>query len=386
MKFQDLTFPFTLLVRGTLLAAALVATAALLSADTPPKSATPPDELIFLNGERLLGRLERSDNQTVVFKSEMAGEVKVSWTQVKQLHSANVFAVIPKGFTFGRRHEDISRIPQGHISVDEKKIAVAEAHGNAEYTLDQTGFLVDQPTFVKSLERPNPFADWKGSATAGVSLVLATQDSRTYTSAISLVRSIPTEPWMKPENRTILNFSSSFGELTQPGEPINKTSIFHADAERDEYFTQELYSFAQAGFDHNYSLGLDLQQTYGAGLGWSAIKGEDEAFDLKGDLSYVDQNFHLASQNQHLVGSIFSESYRYKFKRRAIELSETLAITPAWSNTRAYSANGNLLLTIPVAKHISVSLSSLDTFLNDPSPGFRKNSFQFSTGLTYTLP
>jgi hypothetical protein len=30
-------------------------------------------------------------------------------------------------------------------------------------------------------------------------------------------------------------------------------------------------------------------------------------------------------------------------------------------------------------------IGSLDTFLNDPPPGFRKNSFQFTAGLTYAL-
>jgi hypothetical protein len=39
-----------------------------------------------------------------------------------------------------------------------------------------------------------------------------------------------------------------------------------------------------------------------------------------------------------------------------------------------------------VYKRLSLAVSTLDTFLNNPPPGFKKNSFQFTTGLTYTLP
>jgi hypothetical protein len=34
---------------------------------------------------------------------------------------------------------------------------------------------------------------------------------------------------------------------------------------------------------------------------------------------------------------------------------------------------------------LSVALAALDTFLNDPPPPFKKNSFQFTAGLTYAL-
>jgi hypothetical protein len=64
---------------------------------------------------------------------------------------------------------------------------------------------------------------------------------------------------------------------------------------------------------------------------------------------------------------------------------EQLSVTPAWNNTKAYSAVGSAGLTLPVYKRLSVALSSIDTFLNDPPPGFKKNSFQFTTGIAYTL-
>lgn len=343
------------------------------------------DVLIFKDGEKLIGHLEHSNGSTVVFKSDMAGEISIDWGKIQELHTADRFAIAEKGVKFGR-HEHPGKIPQGTIAMSGQTLTVTPkaTAAPAVIPLSDAQYVIDEATFQKALQRPSIFQDWEGAATFGTSLVAATQNSRAYTSAISLSRAIPSESWMEPENRTSLNFSSSYGNLTQPGVPEVKTSIFHADAERDEYFTERLYAFLQAGFDHNYSLGLDLEQTYGAGVGWSVVKNRSDNFDLKAALTNIDQAFLNPAENQHLVGSNFIESYNHAFKH-GIVLHEQLSFAPAWNNTNAYSAGGNVNLSIPVFKRIGVTMSTLDTFLNNPSPGFRKNSFQFTTGLTYTV-
>ena len=60
-------------------------------------------------------------------------------------------------------------------------------------------------------------------------------------------------------------------------------------------------------------------------------------------------------------------------------------MSPSWTNSKALSALGNARLTLPVCKRLAVTIGAIDTFLNDPPPGFKKNSFQFTAGLTYAL-
>jgi len=40
---------------------------------------------------------------------------------------------------------------------------------------------------------------------------------------------------------------------------------------------------------------------------------------------------------------------------------------------------------MPLFKRLSMQFTTTDNFLNDPAPGFKKNSFQFVTGVTYNL-
>jgi hypothetical protein len=218
----------------------------------------------------------------------------------------------------------------------------------------------------------------------GASLVEATQKSNTFTAGVALVRAVPAENWLDPRNRTIVDFSVSYGKLTQPNTPTVKTSIYHADAERDQYFSGRFYGFGQLAYDHNFSQGLDLQQAYGGGVGWTVIKSAHQTLDVKASVNYIRQQFETAANNQNLVGSTFAEGYQRTLPH-GILFTEQLSATPAWNNTRAYTASGGAGLTMPMFKRLSLSLSALDMFLNDPPPGFKKNSFQFTTGVSYTL-
>jgi len=201
---------------------------------------------------------------------------------------------------------------------------------------------------------------------------------------VSLVRAAPSETWLSPRDRTILDFTDSYGKVTQPGTPEVRTSIFHADAERDQYFTSRVYALANAAFDHNFSQGLDLQQLYGGGIGVSAIHKSSETLDFKGSIDYEKQQFQISSQDKNLVDSVFAELYTQKFAH-GIALNEQLSVSPSWNITRAYSAYGSVGIALPVYKRFSFSMNVIDSFLNDPPPGFKKNSVQFTTGLIYTL-
>lgn len=347
-----------------------------------PLPAGGKDALVFTNGEKLIGTLERSTGDTVVFKSDMAGEITVKWSNVKELHSPRNFAVIEKG-TKLHTGEGEAQIPQGAISVSDGGVLVYPPQAPPlSLSLERTADLIDESTFARVvLSRPAWYRNWRGAATVGLSLVRATQTNQTYTSNAKLIRDVPGESWMDPENRTILEFNSSFGQLTQPSTPTVKTSIFHAHGERDRYFSPRAFTFLDARFDHDYSQGLDLQQLYSTGVGFSVIKTKNEQLDLKSSLGYEDQKFFDATQNQHLVGSGFSESYDRKFE--TANLHQDLLILPSWSNLNAYSVNGNLSFTVPIFKRISFTVGIIDTFLNNPSRTFRKNSFQFSSGITY---
>ena len=251
-----------------------------------PPAKPEPDVLLFTDGERLTGHFVKSSGASLTFKSDALGEITVDWSKVKELQSSAKVAVIPKGVRL-RKREDASTVAQGTLSVQDQQVHLT---GDQPRTIPvaDSGQIVDQAGFEKALShQPGFFQDWKGTITIGAAVVNATQDSESFTGAVAVVRAIPTENWLEPRNRTSLNLNAAYGEVTQPSTPTIKTSIFHGDAERDEYFSPRLYVFGQGAFDHNYSQGLDLQQTYSGGIGLTIFQRANETLDIKTSVSYI---------------------------------------------------------------------------------------------------
>ncbi len=384
-------------------------------ADAAPKSEGPRDTLIFENGDTLQGKREREVSGTVYFLSDELGEVMVPWAKIRSLQTQSRFVVLEN--KPGVRHTVVDaargalQVEKGALHVTPGTPPATEAGGHLAVRGERiepgrqpipvanAQFILDDRTFDRQVRlEPNIFAGWNGTATAGVTLVQGTENQRTYTSAVALVRAVPTVSWLATRNRTTLNFSSSYGLITQPAytangvavpESSSLTSIFHADAERDQYFANRAYVLAQTAFDHNYSQGLDLQQIFGAGIGYTVIKQAAQELDLKATLQYEKQVFFSGSSgtNQNLIGSTFASNYRLKLKS-GITFTQQLAFIPAFNNSRAYSANETNTFTFPLYKNLAFTLGTIDSYLNDPAPAvppILPNSFQFTTGITYSI-
>ncbi len=381
--------------------AVLLFTSALLPSAVSAEPAKPPapDTLVLSNGDTLHGHFIRAIDGKVSFHSDVLGDLSLSWDQVKELHAAGRYAVLDKNAQIhGRRSE--GALPAGSIAVADHSVHI-EAESSSTppaIPVKDARFILDLPTLDHDIRhQPGLLAGWKGAATAGGTVVTATQRQYTFSSGISLTRAVPTVDWLSPRNRTSLGFTSSYGKITQPsytdstGTPIaavtTKSAIYHAGAERDEYVSPRFYLLAQATFDHNYSQDLDLQQIYGGGLGWTAVKTPHQEADLKATMQYEKQAFlSSSSTDQNLIGSTFSAGYALHIP--LLTLTQDLSYLPAWNNLHAYSITESNTVAFPAYKRLSFTLGTLDSYLDNPpasEPPTRRNSFQFNMGLSYAF-
>lgn len=352
---------------------------------TKPAAPKPNDVLTFANGDKVTGQFEKVMSGKIYFKTDAAGELQVSWAKIKSLDANEPFAVVTKTDKIRRGHENPG-IPQGGILADDKNVTVHTPSGDKVIPESSIVVVVDETSYKNDVEHtPGLLHGWTGSITGGASTVTSTQNESTYNTGIALARAIPTATWMNPSYRTLLGFTSSYGQISQPNTPTVKTNIFHADGEQDKYFSPRFYVLGQAIFDHNFAQGLDLQSMYGGGFGYTALKQPKQELDLTATINYTKQQFQTSSSNLNLIGASFGDTYFYDFPR-SIVLTQTASFTPQFNVTKAYSANASVGLALPVLKKLALSLQVIDSYLNNPSPGFKANSLQFNTGITYTLP
>ena len=362
------------------------------------------DVLVLSNGDTLHGKFVNEIGGKVTFHSDPLGDVTLEWSKIKELHTAGSFAVIDKNVKI-RGKKSSKSIPTGSIEVTNQSLTLhtESAAAPAPVPVADTAFIMDKATLDKQLyHSPGFLSGWNGAATAGAAIVTATQNQYTFSGGVGMVRVVPTASWLSPRDRTSFDFTGSYGKITQPSYTIpatgttppifvpavvTKSALYHADAERDEYFSPRFFALGQAAFDHNFAQDLDLQQIYGGGIGWTALKTPKQEADLKATIQYEKQQFITgATTNGNLIGSTIALSY--VLHRKLVTYTQGLAFIPAFNDPHAYSANETNALAFPAYKNLSFSLGTLDSYLNDtPSsePPTKHNSFQFTMGITYAI-
>ena len=357
-----------------------------------------PDVLVLSNGDTLHGRVVQEAGGTVTFHSESLGDITLSWDKIQSLHTSEVFAVMTPEMKKRTKRAALN-LPTGTVEVSKGLVTLHPESGAtiAPIPVKDAQVIVESSVLDKELNHePGFLQGWNGAATAGATLVTATQNSYAVSGSVGMVRTIPTVTWLDPRNRTSFDFAASYGKITQPAytsggvftpATSTKSSILHLDAERDEYFSPRMFGLGQAAFDHNFGQDLNLQQIYGGGLGWTVLKTPKQGADLKATMQYERQSFITGTPaSQDLIGSTFSADYSLKLK--LVSYTQGLAFIPAYNNTRAYSATETNTFAFPAYKNFAFSVGTLDSYLNDPpttAPPTKRNSFQFTMGLTYAI-
>jgi len=370
----------------------LLAFGATAFAQAKPDPKPEPDVIVFINGDQLTGTVERGAGDSVVFKSDMAGEITVPFAKIKELRAHGQFALLRKD-----TKTPTTNVQHGTVTYSSSVVTLTDERGGTETVAPKdVDFLIDKPTYDKQVAGHVPlWSGWKGNVTGGATFVRSTQNGSTFTAGTTLVRAIPLVSYLPPQSKSIFNLTETYGKLTQPVIPqttpipspdtVAKTDIFAAGFEQDEYFSPRLYGLGHANFNHDYSQGLRLQQVYGGGIGWTVFKQPKQEFDLKADVHYEKQNFEVTSNNENLIGSTISELYHRNLPK-GIVFTESADALPAFNDSNAYSADATAGIVLPVYKRLGANFTTTDNFLNNPSPGYKKNSFQFVMGVTYTLP
>lgn len=369
------------------LAATVLLPVAAHAADKPKPE---PDVLILANGDTLHGQLVKEAGGKVTFHTNALGDVDIPWAQIKELHAGERYGVLPNNLKLHRK-KGLDQIPSGSLDMTNQSITLHPPSGatSAPIPVVNAEYILDYPTLDKQINHePNFFTSWNGAATAGATLVQATQNQYTVSGALALVRMVPSVSWLSPRNRTSFGFSGSYGKITQPGTPTIKSAIYHIDAERDQYISSHLFGLGQTSFDHNFALNLQMQQIFGGGFGWTLFDTPHHEADVKGTIQYENQRFINAApgSNQSLIGSTFSADYMLHLKM--FTYTQNVAFMPAYNTPRAYSADETNTVAFPAYKNFGFSVGTIDTYLNDPPvsvPPTKRNSFQFTMGLTYAI-
>jgi len=333
------------------------------------------DTLIFANGDQLSGTLVRADAAACVFKSDMAGLVTVPWSNIRELRTTDAYVVVGKD----------ASVQRGQLLVDGATVEIT-SDGAPQPTFiapADTRMIVDPKTYAEAVTaHPHVWQSWRGQVSGGFSQISATQASTSFTSRIELQRPVPSLAWLPQQSDTLFHYESTYGRLSQPHLPTVRTSIYSLGVEQDQDVSGRLFLFGNAQLDHNFSQGLQLQQAYGGGVGWKLIQTAPTQLALRADLHWTHQRF-LSLANERFLASSFTETLRQNYGR--VVWTQNVSLTPSYTKGLAYQMAGMSSWAVPVYRSLSLNFTVMDNYLNNPQPGFLKNSLQISTGVQFNV-
>jgi hypothetical protein len=359
------------------------------------------DTITFINGDQLTGKLGKVVYGTVSFHSDVLGDLSIPLTKIKTMHTAEAFAAGSKQQHLTKKNV-AEQLPTGKIALEGGTLKVLLPEGKVrEFPAKDIGFMLDEPAFQRELHNESDFFyGWYGTATLGATVVKATNSAQTYTGAVALVRAIPTIAGLPAGSKTILNLSGTYGLAKDPlivsGDnvfqtaSVTKTDILHGDLEYDKFFTPMVFGLINGSADHNFGNGLELQQSYGAGVGWGILRTPQNDLAVRAILQYEQQQFYngltsgLGTPTENLVSASIGETWSRTFPHN-VKFNEYVTLNPTFNLVRAYSGVTGASFVFPVYKNLNFSVSTTDNYLGDPPEGFLRNTFQFTSGITYTL-
>src|SRR5271154_1253425 len=151
-----------------LLAALGLVFAVPMHAQAPAAPAPGTDVIVFTNGDQLTGKLVREVSGSVIFHSDVAGEVTVTWDKIKSIKTGQQFAVIQQGQHVTRKTADAD-IVQGNVQVEDDQVKVtqqATAGATKDIPVKDAQYVIDKGTYTQELRgNPNFFHGWAGSVT-----------------------------------------------------------------------------------------------------------------------------------------------------------------------------------------------------------------------------
>src|SRR5271154_1193224 len=145
-----------------LLAALGLVFAVPMHAQAPAAPAPGTDVIVFTNGDQLTGKLVREVSGSVIFHSDVAGDITVTWDKIKSIKTGQQFAVIQQGQHVTRKTADAD-IVLGSVQVEDNQVKVTQGTGGAtkDIPVKDAQYVIDKDTYTKELRgNPGIFSGW----------------------------------------------------------------------------------------------------------------------------------------------------------------------------------------------------------------------------------
>lgn len=327
------------------------------------------DQIVLKNGDRLTGAVVKSDGQSLVMKTDLAGDVTVPWDAVQELTSSQPLHVALKD----------GQTVVGPVTTSDGNLAVATAaKGTVSAPRDSVTALrsdAEETAYQKSLN-PGLMEGWNGGINVGFALTRGNSETKSLALAFTADRKTL-------HDHIGLYTNSVYATNDAPGAtPSTTANAIQGGARYDRNFTKRLFGFGSADFQTDDLQSLDLRSVFGGGLGLHVVQSDKTTLDLLAGINYTRENYTDLKRN--LAAGTFGEELLHKLGASTV-LTEKLYFYPDFNEAGEYRATFNFGTVTKISKWLGWQNAFGDIYVTNPPAGKRQNDILLTTGLNVSF-
>jgi len=333
------------------------------------------DQVILKNGDRLTGAIEKSDDKSLVIKTEFAGEVVVQWPAVQEIKSEQPLHV---GLKDGK-------MVVGAIATSGTNVDVATKGGEkVEVPKDSIVVMRSDAEQLawERLQHPGLLEGWNGGVTVGFGLTGGNSETKNLALAFNGVRT------GLHDKLTLYAASVYSTNDLAPSATRVTANTNKGGARYDHDITPRLFGFINADFFTDALQDLNLRSVFGGGLGAHVIKRPATTLDLLGGIAYTRENYTQVAPLPRLIHNFAAaqvgDEFLHKLGKSTV-ITQRAYFFPDFNSTGEYRATFDLGTVTKFNKWLGWQNAFGDVYVTNPPTGKRKNDVVFTTGLNVTF-
>jgi len=333
------------------------------------------DQITIKNGDRLTGTIEKSDDKSLVIKTQFAGEVTVDWSAVQDIKSEQPLHV---GLKDGKT-------VVGPVSTVDGKIAVSTpAAGSVEAPKEAIVVMrsdAEQHAWEK-LQHPTLLQGWNGGVNVGFGLTAGNSETKSLGIGFNGIRT------GLHDKLTLYEASVYSTNGLAPAATRVTANTNRGGARYDRDIVPRLFAFVNADFATDALQDLNLRQVYGGGLGWHAIKRDSTTLDILGGIAYTRDDYTQVAPLPRLIHSFVAGQIGDEFMHKlgkATVITQRAYFFPDFQSAGEYRATFDFGTVTKVNKWLGWQNSFGDVYVTNPPTGKKKNDVVFTTGLNISF-
>ncbi|HXN73908.1 MAG TPA: DUF481 domain-containing protein [Candidatus Acidoferrales bacterium] len=340
-------------------------------------SASMADSVTLRNGDHLSGTIVTSDGKDVTLKTDYAGEVKISWSAVKEVASDKPLFVVTGDKTVN-----------GVISTDGTNLIVHSASsGEVQVPFGKITVVrpADQQAAYEKTLHPSLAQGWKGGVTIGLAIARGNSDTTSLSSGFTADR--------KTLDDELTIYESSIYTSNGGVNSGTTANSILGGIKYDRNFSKRLFGFVSGDFTHDELQGLNLRSIYSGGLGWHWINNPNTTLDILGGINYTRETYSSSTTatttgvnvNRNLPGITTGEVFMHKFGKSTV-VTQDFYFYPDLSDIDQYRFSVDFASVTKINKWLAWQFSLSDRYVTDPPiVGTKTNDVILSTGLNVSF-